>query len=217
LIVVAVEIGNAAGVGSGGGSGSSALPKFNSETTDVAEIYLSRDLMPVEARSIVSGLLEQAKKKAKKLATVEEHASAEWQRVIAKDGEFIARKLAALGKLGDVELTQKSNEGVLKLLIYLSFLRRLHHAPQELPGAELFSKKYAFVPALADAVLPLFAEPRTLAAGELDRNPNAVQYNRPKYLRDRLINYICILMLKCNDYEIALDDVQRELSLETQK
>lgn len=183
----------------------------------MAEIYLSRDLMPAEARTIVGELMEQAKKKAKKLAAVEQHESAEWQRLVMKDGEFIARKLAKLGKLSDAELANKTNQGELKLLVYLSFLRRLHHAPQELPGAELFSKKYAFLPALAEAILPLFCEPRTLAAGELDRNPNAVQYNRPKYLRDRLINYICILMLKCNNYELALDDVQRELSLETQK
>jgi hypothetical protein len=193
------------------------LPPFDSETDDVSKVYHSGKLVPKTFRVRLREQLPEARLRAKRLAVARAHATPDWQRAVDEDGEFVCRMFADV----DAKLASATPEAATKLeqrlmlLDFLCNLRRLYFAQHELQASARVTERCKLAPMFFDAVSTLFCEARPLERGEQADAPGVVHYLRPKYLRDRLTNYICIVMLLVNDYTIALTDVQNSLGLET--
>lgn len=174
------------------------IPPYNSETSNVAEIYPLESIVPAQEMDLVLPIVDEL---------LECPIAERYAKLPFSGSDFINARI-------DQVLSDESNiRPRLQALVYLSFLRSVYEHRRATSKQTLMDRVGTHPMPLFDGVISRFTTPRAGRFGQTKDRSFIVD----PYHADKLLCYILALCLHANDFEADITPLAHELSTKTSK
>eukprot|EP00742_Colponemidia_sp_Colp-10_P005778 GILJ01006176.1.p1 GENE.GILJ01006176.1~~GILJ01006176.1.p1 ORF type:complete len:456 (-),score=71.29 GILJ01006176.1:34-1353(-) len=173
------------------------LPPFNTETSNVEEIYdLHQLITPAEWATIDYKDLAKAVKKPSTLVKhKDQYHTAVYERLV---------RLSHESDKGDYKTLVRSLIYLEVLILFSELPKTIRQKPGEL------AQHLGVSETIVERLLRDFAQSEMKETGQL-------QYSRPQTLVDKLITYILVLLLIAENFEFSIENICKDLKLSHNK